>query len=127
MAEKAEALTIVYDGQCPACTYFSSLARLRCRFELSLVDAREECIHSTIYELCGIDLNEEMLVIYRGRTFRGPHALTFILINGGNVIFRFLGRFLAVAGPNSQAHLYGLLVEGRRFFLRCLGRSDTIG
>lgn len=69
---------IVYDGDCPFCSAYARLARLRRRHDVELVDAREA--HGLVRRLRrrGMDVDEGMIVLADGEAYHGDDAAAFL-------------------------------------------------
>lgn len=118
------ALTIVYDGECPFCTSYIRLVRLReTAGQVELVDARQP--HPILDEIRarGLDLDEGMVVRIDGEYLYGPAAMTALsLLSTRAGVFNRAMRAI-FRKPDRAAALYPLLVRGRNATLRVLGRK----
>jgi predicted DCC family thiol-disulfide oxidoreductase YuxK len=65
-------LRIVYDGDCPFCSRYVRLVRLRENFIVELIDARQ---HPDLAHSYGLDLNEGMIADLDGRVHHGAEAV----------------------------------------------------
>ncbi len=105
-------LTIVYDGQCPFCSGYVQLVRLRERVSVVLVDARREPERAAAY---GLDLNAGMIADLDGAVHHGAAAVSL------------LSRLSRRPGPLAWAPLsravYPILRLGRQAALKVLGRK----
>jgi predicted DCC family thiol-disulfide oxidoreductase YuxK len=117
-------IRVVYDGECPFCSRFVLLYRLRERGQrVHLIDARSP--HPLVDELRagGLDLNEGMVVRWRGQDYHGAAAMHLLATLGGErTIFNRLNRALFARAGLAGA-LYPSLVRGRKLTLRLLGRK----
>src|SRR4030088_2098043 len=68
-------LHIVYDGDCPFCSSYVALLRLREQYDVHLVDARKEPAVAARY---GLDLNEVMVVDLDGKVHHGARAISLL-------------------------------------------------
>jgi len=120
-------LWIVYDGDCPFCSSYVRLYRLReVTGRVHLIDARTD--HPILREVLahGFDLDEGMAVKAGGRFYHGAEALQFLAILGaGNGLFNRFNRAL-FRHPGLSRALYPWMVRGRLLTLRLLGRT-TLG
>ena len=67
---------LVYDGQCPACSYFCSLARIRATVgELKLIDAREHDATMAKITEAGLDIDQGMVLIIGSEMYYGADAM----------------------------------------------------
>lgn len=116
-------LEIVYDGECPFCTRFVELYRIRKNVgRVVLTDARERPDLVAQFTRDGLDINEGMVAMWEGRSYYGADAVQLLAMLGAeNGAFAALNRLLfkkpAVAGV-----VYPWLVRGRKLALRLLGR-----
>ena len=70
-------LTLYYDKQCPFCSKYANLLKLKENFEITLKDAREN--FDEISVLCkNLDINDGFIVIYKNDCFQGVKALEFL-------------------------------------------------
>jgi predicted DCC family thiol-disulfide oxidoreductase YuxK len=119
---------VVYDGQCPFCSSFVLLYRIREHAKhVHLIDARSA--HPIVDEVNRqrLDLNEGMVVKFRGRLYHGSEAMNILAILGsGKTVFNRLNRVL-FRRPGVARLLYPLLARGRLITLRLLGRPLISG
>jgi predicted DCC family thiol-disulfide oxidoreductase YuxK len=120
----SEGITIIYDGQCPFCSSYVSLMRLReTTGPVDLVDARSKDPRVAAAAAAGFDLDLGMVVLWGNRRFFGKdavHLLATLSASGGmlNGVQRAL-----FGSPRRAAVLYPVLASGRRIFLRLSGRK----
>ena len=70
-------LTLYYDKQCPFCSKYANLLKLKENFEITLKDARENLDEISV--LCkNLDINDGFIVIYKNDCFQGAKALEFL-------------------------------------------------
>lgn len=70
-------LTLYYDKQCPFCSKYANLLKLKENFEINLKDARENLDEISV--LCkNLDINDGFIVIYKNDCFQGAKALEFL-------------------------------------------------
>jgi predicted DCC family thiol-disulfide oxidoreductase YuxK len=122
-----QGLWVVYDGDCPFCSSYVRLYRLReVTGRVHLIDARSD--HPILDEVRALrlDLDEGMAVKAGGRFYHGAEALQFLAILGaGDGLFNRLNRAL-FKHPGLSRLLYPWMVRGRLLTLRLLGRT-TLG
>lgn len=113
---------ILYDGECPFCRSYIALATLRRAVPaLRVLNAREHPDLVARLRMQGYEINEGMVVFYRGAYHYAADAtrlLAEIAPPGGRLrrgTLDLIGR-----GPWS-ARLYPLLNRGRKFWLRLQG------
>lgn len=117
-------LQIVYDGECPFCSRYVTMTRLRDSVGIvELINARTD--HELVQDIKarGIDLNEGMLARYRGEEYYGAdcvHFLSMLSSRSGavNSMVSFLFRNRGVAKL-----AYPFLRSGRNLTLRILRRA----
>lgn len=118
------ALWVVYDGQCPFCSSYVRLYRIREHAkQVHLIDARTP--HPILDEIRArkLDLDAGMAVKLGDRFYHGAAALQILAILGsGETIFNRLNHLL-FRHPRLARLLYPLLVRGRLLTLRLLGRT----
>ena len=105
-------LRIVYDGDCPFCSRYVALLRLRERYDVRLIDARKEPALAASY---GLDLNEGMIADLDGAVYHGGRAVA--------LLSRLSGTFSVLRSDRVADVVYPLLRFGRNTALKLLGRS----
>jgi predicted DCC family thiol-disulfide oxidoreductase YuxK len=105
-------LRIVYDGDCPFCSRYVRLLRLREQFAVELIDAREQPEKAAS---CGLDLNEGMIADLDGRARHGAEAVW--------LLSRLSERPGLLSRRGVAQAVYPLLRLGRRLALLALGRK----
>ncbi len=119
----APGLVVVYDGECPFCTAYVRLLRLKENVEpVTLVDARERPDVTAAILARGLDINEGMLAIYGSKIHAGGDAMTLLslLSTRSGMMNRAMASLFA--SPARATFLYPALRAGRNFALRLLGR-----
>ncbi len=105
-------LHIVYDGDCPFCSRYVALLRLREQYDVRLVDARKNPAFAAQY---GLDLNAGMIVDLDRAVYHGARAISL------------LSRLSCTSSPLRTewiaSAVYPLLRFGRNVSLKLLGRS----
>lgn len=116
-------LRVVYDGECPFCTAYVKMVRLRKAVGgIELIDGRGdhpvlERIHAE-----GLNLDDGMVVEMDGRFHHGDQAMTMMAaMTTRSGLFNRLVR-LAFSKPAVARILYPPLVFGRNITLKLLGR-----
>ena len=70
-------ITLYYDKQCPFCSKYANLLKLKENFKISLKDARKNL--DEIALVCGsLNINDGFIVIYENNCFQGAKALGFL-------------------------------------------------
>ncbi len=120
-------ITVIYDGDCPFCTSYVSMMRLREAVgEVELVNAREGDARVRDIQRAGYDLDSGMVVLWQDEVFFGDgavHLLATLSSAGGGVFNRIQRR--AFSSPRRAARLYPVLAAGRRLYLRLAGRAPV--
>ena len=121
--ETAEVL-IVYDGQCPFCSRYVKLVRLRESLgEVRPVNAREGGPIVEELQRAGVDLDEGMALKLDGRLYHGHDCLHMLaLLSTPSSAFNRVNAAL-FRSPRAARLLYPVLRAGRNTALRLLGRS----
>ena len=118
-------ITLYYDKQCPFCSKYANLLKLKENFEITLKDAREN--QSEISLLCGnLNINDGFIVLYKSDCFQGAKALAFLnsavdkttLLGKLHFFFRYDNLF-----SNSLYKLFFIL---RKIILFILGKNSKI-
>lgn len=105
-------LRVVYDGECPFCSRYVQLMRLKEHYEVELVDARLEHDKAQGY---GLDLNEGMIADLDGNVYHGADAVWLL-----STLSERPGMLSRRGVANA---LYPWLRRGRHLTLRLLGRK----
>lgn len=116
-------LTIIYDGECPFCSAFVRLTRLRAEVgTVRLVNARDDAAATARAMAMGYDLDQGMLVFYNGAHHYGDAAVVLLAaLSGEGGAFNRVIRLL-FQSPRRAAWIYPWMVRGRALTLRLLGR-----
>lgn len=121
----SNALTIIYDGDCPFCSAYVKLTRLKQQVgEINLVNAREA--GSTLLEELAdqnYDLNQGMLMLYGGKCYFGADCMHMLALLSSKS--NFFNKCCAVVFNNHTITkiLYPILRTGRNLTLRILGKK----
>jgi len=118
------ALEIVYDGDCPFCTRFVEIYRIRKNVgSVKLTNARERADLVERFTREGLDINNGMVVFWQGHTYYGPDSVNLLAMLGAekgafSALNRLLFKNKRVAGL-----VYPLMVKGRKLTLKAMGRK----
>jgi len=119
--DKPDDVTLIYDGQCPVCSAYSDAADSGAA-GLKRIDARSSDPEVQRAIAAGFDLDEGMVVSYKGQLYHGAeamHQMAMLAPRAGltNRLNRLMFGNLTVARA-----LYPSLRTGRNALLRLLGR-----
>jgi predicted DCC family thiol-disulfide oxidoreductase YuxK len=122
--DNPEDVWVVYDQECPFCSRYVLLYRLREQGRrVHLIDARSDHPLVAAVRARHLDLNEGMVVRWRGQFHYGAEAMHLLALLGGDAsVFNRLNRAV-FANPRLARVLYPWLVRGRKLTLRLLGRK----
>lgn len=114
---------IVYDGECPFCSEYVKLLRLRDAVgPVKLISARED--HpAVLYAVSqGIDFDQEMALIIHGEIYSGPECMhrLALMSTGAGFFNAIMARVFA--SRTASRLLYPVLRMGRNITLRLMGR-----
>lgn len=117
-------ITIIYDGECPFCSSYVTLLRIRENAgSVALLDARK--FPELVSELAskGFRLDEGMIVSYEKNMYFADDAMHVLsMLSTGSGLFN---KLLAVAfrNPARAAVIYPVLRTCRNLTLKLLGRT----
>ena len=124
MTGTADSKFLVYDGDCPLCSRYTRMLKLRESFgPIELVSARSD--HPIIGELTrrGFDLDVGIVLVEGDQVHFGAECLTRLALLSTPV--GIFNRFSAAVlrSPKMSALAYPILRAGRLLLLRILGRE----
>jgi predicted DCC family thiol-disulfide oxidoreductase YuxK len=124
MAEQPAEAAIVDDGQCPFCSRYVELVRLRESLgRVELVDARGGGPLVDEVRAAGLSLDEGMVLKLDGRLYHGAECIHMLaLLSTPSSWFNRVNATLFRSRTASRV-LYPVLRTGRNAVLRMLGRS----
>ncbi|MEM9736709.1 MAG: DUF393 domain-containing protein [Pseudomonadota bacterium] len=127
-ADGPDPVTIIYDGECPFCSAYVSMVRLRDAVgPVRLVDAREGGLEVEAVRAAGLDLDEGMVMIHRGTLYHGADCIHRIgLMSTASGALNRLNAWI-FRSPGLSRALYPLLRAGRNLALKLLGRRKISG
>jgi len=116
--------SIVYDGECPFCSRYVAMVRLRDSLgRVELVDARKGGPLVDEVLAAGLDLNEGMVLKLDGRFYHGDACIHMLaLLSTPSTRFNRLNAAV-FRSPTASRLLYPVLRARRNAVLRLLGRS----
>jgi predicted DCC family thiol-disulfide oxidoreductase YuxK len=114
---------LIYDGECPFCTRYARLTRLRATVgSLRLIDARMASPEVAAAREQGYVLDEGMLLHLDGRDFHGAECLNRLaLLSSQSSLFNKLNHVL-LRSPAVSRWTYPMLRASRNFALWLMGR-----
>jgi predicted DCC family thiol-disulfide oxidoreductase YuxK len=115
---------IVYDGQCPFCSRYVQLLRLRESLgAVRLIDAREGGPIVEELQRAGVDLDEGMVLKLDDRLYHGHDCIHVLaLLSTPSGLFNRINAAVFRSAPTARM-LYPVLRVGRNAVLRLLGRG----
>jgi predicted DCC family thiol-disulfide oxidoreductase YuxK len=115
---------LLYDGDCPACSAYVAMARLRQLYpDLRILSARSEPALVAKLRRDGYEINEGMVLSLDGQIHFAAEATRMIAILGRASPSRWRRAALGFIGTAALARpLYPWLNRGRQLLLRMLGR-----
>jgi predicted DCC family thiol-disulfide oxidoreductase YuxK len=116
-------LEVIYDGQCPFCSAYVNLVRIRENFDVELLDARQRPDIARQCNELGYNLAEGMIVRFEDKVYFGSEALTVMSVFSSKS--GIWNRIIALCFKNRSVSsvVYPLLKLGRNMTLALLGRS----
>ena len=121
--KKSSSVKIVYDGECPFCSNFVSLANLRkLGYEVTLVNAREDDNEIVRDVAKKYDLDDGMVVLIGEKVLYGSMAAHFL--STGFDIKNPVAFLYSIMLSNRLVSrcIYPLLVRGRKIYFKLLGK-----
>jgi predicted DCC family thiol-disulfide oxidoreductase YuxK len=121
----SEGITIVYDAECPFCSAYVRMLRLRAAAgAVRLIDARSDYPIVAEIRAAGLDLDRGMVLKMDGRLHHGDACLNRLaLMSTGSGAFNRINRAI-FSSPRAARWLYPALVAGRNAALRLMGRGS---
>lgn len=119
-----DGVSVVYDGQCPFCTGYAHMLRLReAAGPVRLLDARQDQNLVEALNAEGLPINEGSAVFYGGRVYYGGDAIHILalLASENGFVNRWTARLLR--SHRRAKLLYPALRTVRNLTLRVMGRS----
>lgn len=115
-------LTIVYDGECPFCSRYVAMLRLRNAFgTVRLVDARSDD-PIAVAARAEFDMDEGMAARIGGRWYHGADCLNLLAVASSRSGFANRMAAAMFSNPRRARILYPFLRAGRNATLALLGR-----
>jgi predicted DCC family thiol-disulfide oxidoreductase YuxK len=117
---------LLYDGDCPACSAYVAIARLRQLYpDLRIASARTEPDLVAELRRKGYEINDGMVLSLESKIYYAAEATRIIAILGQGSSSRWRRAALGMIGTASWSRpLYPWLNRGRLLLLRILGRKQ---
>lgn len=117
-------VSIIYDSECPVCTAYSCSVEVGDnRAKPRLISARGSDSEVSAALAAGLDLDEGMVVLYKGERYHGAEALHILaLASPPKGLFSHLNRLLFGSRRVAKI-LYPGLRAGRNLLLWLLGKK----
>jgi len=120
-------IQIVYDGECPVCSAYIRLLRLRALGEVELINARDDHALVRTLKASKVDLDEGMAVKIGEELYLGDQAIQRLaLMTGPSTAFNRVNFWVFKSSTRSKS-LYPILRAGRKLLLTLLGRKTIAG
>ena len=119
----SEDTQIIYDGECPFCTAYVRLSRLRESVgPVTLIDARQGGAVVDAVRRAGYDLDQGMVLKYAGRLYHGADCLNMLaLLSSRSSAFNRMTSTM-FRNPTLARVSYPVLRSCRNLTLALLGR-----
>lgn len=116
-------IAIVYDGECPVCSAYIRMLRLRALGDIALINARDDHPLVRSLQAARVDLDEGMAVKIDDELYLGDEAVQRLaLMTGSSSFFNRVNYWIFRNGARSRL-LYPMLRAGRKLLLMLLGRK----
>jgi predicted DCC family thiol-disulfide oxidoreductase YuxK len=117
-------VSIIYDSECPVCTAYSCSVEVGDnRAKPRLISARSEDSEVSAALAAGLDLDEGMVVLYKGERYHGAEAMHILALAApAKGLFGHLNRFL-FGSRRVAKFLYPAMRAGRNLLLWLLGKK----
>jgi predicted DCC family thiol-disulfide oxidoreductase YuxK len=124
---KDSRIAIVYDGDCPLCSVYVNVARLKKAVgKPTLVNARErpDLVEGLVKS--GVNLDEGMAIYYQGRIYAGGEAMHVLALLTTPVDFANRLTATLLGRRRLALCIYPLLRMGRNLLLRFRNRPQLV-
>lgn len=125
LSDLSDKLTyVLYDGDCPVCSRYTRFVRFRETVgDVVLLDCREHSALLADLKAQSFNLNDGMLLSYRGQLFYGDKAVHMMatLSSRNNLFNRLNAAFFR--SPTTVKYVYPVMVCGRKLLLKLLGKK----
>jgi len=123
---ESQDILLIYDKECPACSYYCNLARIRESVgKLVLVNARDGGPVMDEITAAGLDIDQGMVLKVGDKLYYGADAIhTLSLIGTRSGVFNRLA-YLLFRSRTLSAVIYPVLRSCRNLLLKILRRSKV--
>lgn len=121
----SDCLSVIYDGECPFCSRYVSLYRLRSNVkQVRLIDARENRSLVESYRARGYEINDGMLVLWGGAVYHGARAMQVLAqLSSERGTFNTINKWI-FGSPKLGEYAYPIFVRLRKIALKLLNKSE---
>ncbi|MGI9494332.1 MAG: hypothetical protein ACR2QF_18230 [Geminicoccaceae bacterium] len=113
---------LVYDGDCPFCSRYATMQQLQDRYDLELINARDDRPIIDDIRSRGLHLDQGMVLKIDDHFYHGDQCLTLLALMATDAGFFSQVTKLMFGHPKIAALLYPVLAAGRHLTLLLLGR-----
>ena len=115
---------IIYDGECPFCSRYVKLIRLRETIgDLRLIDARESPPELKMLQERDLDINQGMALFLNNKLYFGADCINRLaLLSSANGLFNKINYHI-FKSPTLSSVLYPILRTGRNIVIQLLGKG----
>lgn len=117
---------LVYDGQCPACSYYCHTVRIRESVgNLLLIDARQPSEHLDKVTAAGLDIDQGMVLIVGEQMYCGADVIHALAIMGTRSGMFNRVTYRCFRSRTVSKFVYPMLRAGRNLLLKMLSRTSA--
>lgn len=118
-----EQIKILYDGECPVCSNYMQMLRLKENYEPTLINIRDGGHDVDRAQEAGLNLNDGMVLIKGEHLYYGDDCIhRLALMSTPSTLFNKVNAMI-FRHPRLSRVIYPLLVLGRKLLLTLLGRK----
>lgn len=119
-------ISLYYDDECPFCKEYSKYIKLRKKYDVQVLNARESIEKIKTFKEKGFDINDGMIVELDGAIYQGADAAKLLddCISKNKLIDKLISFFVKV--PGFKQVIYPVILLFRRIVLKVSGRNPDI-